>query len=61
MTINELRAFIQKEVIKLYVEHLVKENELDEDFGEKLHSDCMENPEVCMSQPEPIIDPRPEM
>lgn len=60
MTISEFRAFIQKEVIKLYVAHVISEGsskKVSEDYGEKLDSgSCMEQPNVCLSKPENISD-----
>lgn len=57
MTVSEFRKFIQEEALRKFIAH-----SLEEDFGEQLNSaDCMEQPEVCMSKPEQIIDPRPEL
>ena len=68
MTIQELRQFIQEQAIKMYADYLWEEKykkpekNLDEDYGEQLSStNCMENPEVCMSKPETITDPRGEI
>jgi hypothetical protein len=68
MTISELRNLIQERAMNMYADYLWEgkykkpSKELDEDYGEQLNSvNCMENPEVCMSKPETITDPRGEI
>ena len=65
MTISEFKNFIQEQALRMFIAHILKEqdeNELEEDFGQQFSNpNCMEQPEICMSQPEQIMDPRPEL
>lgn len=62
MTLSELKSHIRNEILKLYEKHIEENGMIDEDFGEMAsYSDCMNQPEVCMSAPETILDPRPEL
>ena len=65
MTVSEFRNFIQEQALRMLIAHIIKEEnetELEEDFGQQFSNpNCMENPEVCMSKPETIMEPRGEI